>query len=87
MHWVVIDAAAIANLDYTAARVVREMLKQVAAQGVKLGFVRVPQYLAADLRRHHLMEVIDPSMIFPRLHDVADDYAKRHATTAFPTHV
>ena len=71
-----VDAEAITNLDYTAARVVLRLQKELAEDGVVLAFARVPPYLKADFDRHHITEVIGADLIFPRLHDALDAFAK-----------
>ena len=74
--WVVADAEAISNLDYTAARVVLRLQKELAQDGVVLAFARVPPALKADLDRHHVTAVVGPELFFPRLHDALDAFAK-----------
>jgi sulfate permease, SulP family len=70
------------NLDYTAARVVRELYIQLLHQGVKLAFARVSPFLKADLDRHHITAAIGPEMIFPNLHDALNAYAKLNQSAA-----
>jgi len=69
LHWLVVDAAAITNVDFTAARVVRELQKDLSVQGTGLVFAHVQSDLKPDLDRHHLSEVIGPSRIFDSLHE------------------
>jgi len=64
-----IDAGAITNVDFTAARVVREILQELAAQGTRLLFAHVQSDLRPDLDRHHLTEAIGPANIFDTLHE------------------
>ena len=74
--WLAVDAEAITNVDYTAARMVRQLQKELADRGVVLVFARVPLSLKADLDRHFLTEVIGPARLFDRLHDAAAAFAK-----------
>jgi MFS superfamily sulfate permease-like transporter len=67
--WVVVDAEAMTHVDYTAARVVLELKKNLTEAGVELAFARLPWDLRSDFERHHLTEAIGPSRIFNRLHD------------------
>jgi sulfate permease, SulP family len=76
VRWLVVDAEAITNVDYTAARVVRELHQELADRGVVLVFARVPASLKADLDRHLLTEVIGPTQFFDRLHDAVAAFAK-----------
>lgn len=76
VRWVVVDAEAITNLDYTAARVVRELDQELTQAGVTLGFARVPPSLRADFDRHHVTELVGPQLLFPRLHEAIDAFQK-----------
>ncbi len=69
VRWLVVDAEAITNVDFTAARVVRELQQDLVQSGVTLGFARVSVSLRSDLDRHRLTEVIGPEHLFDRLHD------------------
>ena len=69
MLWCVVDAEAITNLDYTAARVVRDLHEELMQIGVTMAFARVRPYLQADFDRHEMTDVIGKNLIFPRLHD------------------
>ncbi len=80
VRWLIVDAEAIARLDYSAARVVRELQENLTNGGVELGFARVSGDLQADFARHHLTEVIAPSRIFSRLHDALAAFEKLQRT-------
>jgi sulfate permease, SulP family len=69
VRWVVVDAEAMTHVDYSAARVVLELKKNLTTAGVELAFARVPWDLRADCDRHHLTEAIGPARIYSRLHD------------------
>jgi MFS superfamily sulfate permease-like transporter len=74
VRWLVVDAEAITNIDYTAARVVRELHDDLARCGVVLAFARIPFSLRADFDRHRLTAVIGPERLFHRLHDAIGAY-------------
>jgi len=74
VRWLIVDAEAITNVDYSAARIVEELKKDLTNAGVVFGFARVPWDTRADFDRHHLTEAIGPSLIFNRLHDALDAY-------------
>jgi MFS superfamily sulfate permease-like transporter len=76
VRWLAVDAEAITNVDYTAARMVRELHEELADHGVVLVFARAPLSLKADLDRHLLTQVIGPEQFFDRLHDAAAAFAK-----------
>ena len=69
VHCLMIDAGAITNVDFTAARVVRETIEELAAEGTGLVVAHVQSDLRPDLDRHHLVEVIGPENIFDTLHE------------------
>ncbi len=69
VRWLIVDAEAITNLDYTAARALRALLKQLSQDHFELAFARVAPSLHADLIRHHVVDIIGPQHVFARLHD------------------
>ena len=69
LQWLIVDAGAITNVDFSAARVVREVQKDLSAQGTGLVFAHVQSDLKPDLDRHHLTEAIGPRRIFDSLHE------------------
>jgi SulP family sulfate permease len=74
LRWLVVDAGAITHVDYTAARVIQELQKDLAQRGVALVFAHVQSDLKPDLDRHHLTEVIGANRIFYTLHEALDCY-------------
>ena len=69
VQWLVVDAGPITQLDYTAARSVRQLNEDLAHRGILLAFAHVGSDLRADLDRHHLTEVIGPARFFDTLHE------------------
>jgi SulP family sulfate permease len=76
VRWLIADAEAITRMDYSASRVLAELLRSLKDRGVQFGIARVPWGLKSDLARHHVTELIDPSMDFNRLHDAMDAFEK-----------
>jgi SulP family sulfate permease len=76
VRWLVVDAEAITNIDYTAARMLCQLHQGLSQAGVTLGFARVSPYLQADFDRHHITEVIGAEMIFPHLHNARNAFEK-----------
>ena len=74
LRWLVVDAGAITHVDYTAARVVRQLHEDLAQRGVEMVFAHVQSDLKPDLDRHHLTEVIGPDRLFETLHEALDSY-------------
>lgn len=86
VRWVVVDAEAMTHVDYSAAKVVIELNRNLAQAGVALGFARMPWDLSAEFKRHHLADVINPSLIFNKLHDaIAAFEALPKTSTANPS--
>ena len=74
VRWVVVDAGAITNVDYSAARVIQVLQTELASQNVELVFSHVQPEMRADLDRHHLTEAIGRSRIFDKLHQALACY-------------
>jgi MFS superfamily sulfate permease-like transporter len=74
VRWLIVDAGAITNVDYTAARVVRELQQDLASRGVGLVLAHVQSDLKPDLDRHHLTEAVGPNRIFDTLHEALAAY-------------
>jgi SulP family sulfate permease len=74
LRWVVVDAGAITHVDYTAARVVRDLQQNLKDRGVDLVLAHVESDLKPDLVRHQLVEAIGADKIFERLHDALAAY-------------
>ena len=84
--WCVVDAEAITNLDYTAARVVRDLHEELLQIGVTMAFARVGPYLQADFDRHKITGIIGKNLIFPRLHDAIVAFDELAPKSPQPTH-
>ncbi|MGB9147602.1 MAG: SulP family inorganic anion transporter [Acidobacteriaceae bacterium] len=84
VRWVVVDAEAITQIDYSASRVIAQLNEELSRVGVSLGFARMPPDTLADFHRHHLAESIPPSRIFTRLHDALSAFEKSGAAATPP---
>ena len=69
VRWIVVDAQAMTHVDYSAARIVLELKKNLTDMGVQLGFTRMSWEMQADFMRHHLAEAIGQQWVFRHLHD------------------
>jgi len=74
VRWVVVDAEAMTHLDYSAARVVLALKKNLTEAGVELAFARVPWDLRADFDRHHITEAVGAGRLYNRLHDAMNAF-------------
>jgi high affinity sulfate transporter 1 len=69
VNWFVVDASAITDLDYSAARSLRDLCDELSEHGVTIVFGRVNQYLRADMDRHGITAAVGETHIFPTLHE------------------
>ncbi len=69
VRWLVIDASAITDIDYSAARALRGLLDELKAKGVEVIFGRVGPGLRDDLDRHRITERVGEERLFATLHE------------------
>lgn len=67
-----VDASAVTDLDYSAARIVRDLLGELKAKNVGVAFARVTAYLRTDLDRHGIAAELGEARIFATLHEAID---------------
>jgi MFS superfamily sulfate permease-like transporter len=68
VRWLVIEADAIVDVDYTAARVVATLIGDLRRQKVGIAFSRVSASLRADMDRHGVTAAIGAGYLFPTRH-------------------
>jgi sulfate permease, SulP family len=69
VRWLVIEADAIADVDYTAARVVLALIGDLHRHKVGIAFARVTESLRADMNRHGVTAAIGAEHLFSTRHD------------------
>lgn len=69
LRYFVVDAAAITDIDYSAARSVRQLIEDLKSRGVTVVFGRVTPYLRADMDRHRITGVIGAENLCSTLHE------------------
>lgn len=69
VRWFVVDASAITDLDYSAARSLADLFESLRQQNVEVIFARVNRYLRADMDRHCITEIVKASCIFSTMHE------------------
>ncbi|HEY6996263.1 MAG TPA: SulP family inorganic anion transporter [Xanthobacteraceae bacterium] len=69
VRWFIVDAEAITDVDYSAARSIRELLDDLAHKKVGMIFARVSPYLKSDMDRHGLTSALGEGRIFTTLHE------------------
>jgi high affinity sulfate transporter 1 len=65
----IVDAEAITDIDYSAARSVLELLDDLARQKVGVIFARVSPFLRSDMDRHGVTAAIGAARVFTTLHE------------------
>ncbi len=68
----VVDAGALTDLDYSAARTFLDLIRDLAAKNVVVALGRVGPSLRADLDRHGVAAKIGEDCIFSTLHEAVD---------------
>ena len=79
VRWLAIDAGAIADIDYSAGKALKELQRQFAKRGVTLVLTRVSESLRADLDRQQLTDAIGVHRIFGSRRDCLAAYQDRGA--------
>jgi sulfate permease, SulP family len=69
VKYLILDAGAITSIDYSAARVFRNLQQDLLSRGIQLMVVHAEASLLSDLQRHHLSDVIGPDHAFDTLHE------------------
>jgi MFS superfamily sulfate permease-like transporter len=69
VRWFIVEAGAITDIDYSAARSIRELLDDLRRQNVEMIFGRVSPYLRSDMDRHGITAAIGEGRIFTTLHE------------------
>ena len=81
VRYLVVDASAITDIDYSAAQTARDLIEPLAARGVTVVFGRVAPYLRSDMDRHGITAAVGPSRMFSTLHE-ALEYARADKVAA-----
>lgn len=68
IRWFIVDAAAITDIDYSAAQSLRDLLDDLARQEVAVIFGRVNPYLRTDLDQRGITAIIGETRVFSTLH-------------------
>jgi MFS superfamily sulfate permease-like transporter len=69
VRWLVVEADAVTNLDYTAARVALALVEDLARRKVRIAFARVSPSLRADMDRHGVTAAVGADMLFASRHE------------------
>jgi sulfate permease, SulP family len=69
VHWFVVDASAITDLDFSAAQALRDLFADLTARNITIAFARVAPYLRADMDRHGVTAAVGATHIFATFHE------------------
>jgi len=67
VHWFLLNAEAIVELDMTAAEALQQLVNDLAKRRILFAMARVKQDLRAQLLRGGLLDIIDEEHIYPTL--------------------
>jgi len=70
VRWLVIEADAITHLDYTAARVVLQLIEDLKRRDIRIAFARVSPSLRADMDRHGVTAAVGRDRLFLTRHEM-----------------
>src|SRR5262249_53382882 len=79
LRWIVAVASAITSVDYTPARVICDVHRQLPTQGIGLALARVDADLKPVLDRYQLSQTMRASHVFESLHDALGALRARDA--------
>ena len=85
VRWLVIDAGAIADVDYSAGKTLKELQRECAKRGITLALTRVSESLRADLDHQQLTDAIGVHRIFGSRRDCLTAYQTREVETTAGT--
>lgn len=80
VEYVIIDAGAIDDIDYTAAGMLRKLHHQLSRDDIGLALAHVPPHLRDQLAAFELVELIGSEHIFATLKQAIDAYVKQRKT-------
>ena len=78
VRWFVIEADAITNVDYSAARVVLLLIAELTRQRVGIAFARVSASLRADMDRHGVTAALGTDKLFVSRHEALETVRCAH---------
>ena len=79
VRWLGIDAASIADVDFSGAETLRELAESLRERDTRLLLAEVPPDVRAELDRYGLTEVIGEDAFFDSVADMVDAYRSRTA--------
>jgi sulfate permease, SulP family len=84
VRWFVVDASATTDIDYSAARTLRDFIGELTARKVHIAFGRVSPSLLADMQRHGVAAALGEEHIFSTLHEAIEAARTDDAIVGLP---
>ncbi len=81
LSWLCIDMAAVNDVDFTAAGVLRSVHGLLAEKGVRIVFCEMVDAARAEFKRSGLVETFGTGAFYPTSHAVIDAFASRNQKT------
>jgi sulfate permease, SulP family len=72
VRWLVVEADAITDVDFSAACSVRDLIDDLRRRNVGIMFARVSPFLKSDMDRHGITAALGEACIFKTLHEAID---------------
>lgn len=82
VKWVLVDVQAVTEIDVNGAEVVRQLIEDLAAQGVSLKFARANRPLRATVERIGLGEHLREEWLFPSVHAAVEAFRSQQSASA-----
>ena len=73
LHALVVDASAMSDLDYSAARMLRDLIAELQVRRIALVFGRASPALRADMQRHGIAAALGAQHVHASLHEALAD--------------
>ena len=68
VEWFIVDAGAVTDMDYSAARTLRDLFGELTARNVSVAFGRAEPSLRSDLERHGVAAILGEGRVCGSLH-------------------
>ena len=79
VEWMCLDAAAIQDVDFSAAQTLREMHALLQEQGIRLVFAELVDDVRRELRRYGIEEVVGPDAFFETVQEAQEAFGRASA--------
>ncbi len=69
VRYVIIDAGAMESVDYTAVEAIKQLLRQLAADNIRIGFAHVSPHLFEQFDDYGLIDIVGKKQVFSTLNE------------------